>query len=307
MQQIYRIEGRVLNLLVISLFGCNPTVVDGPIAEAHRGAAGYYPQNSRTAMFASLDDGWDGIELDLVLTADGVPVLAHDPWVHTELCTTASGGTIEEQIRIDTFTLEELQEQFVCGGVPDPDFPNAAVIAEPVMALDELIDELYSSQAEVVVHLDLKYEPGWTTTPDVYAEQILRRWTDADLPQRFYVSSPWPDMIEAAEDWSRRNGWEVTSSYSWPLIRRERSTIGQALGLELAATSGADDPIAQALAVDADGMNLNWEVTSRSMVRTAKENGLQVQLWTLNDPATLMHHARWPVDALITDYPGDLP
>lgn len=297
----------MLNLLAITLFGCNEPMMNGPITEAHRGAAGYYPQNSRTAMLASLDDGWQGIELDLVLTADGVPVLAHDPWVHTELCTTASVAPISERVRIDTFTLAELQEQFLWGGVPDPDFPNAAVVAEPVMALDELIEVLYDTQAQTVVHLDMKYEPGWTTTPDVYAEQVLRRWTEADLPQRFYISSPWPDMIEATEDWSRRNGWEVATSFSWPLVRRERSTLGQALGLELGATSGADDPLAQALAVDADGMNLNWELASRSLVRAARDEGLQVQLWTLNDPHALAHHASWPVDALITDYPGDLP
>lgn len=307
MQEIYRIEGRVLNLLAIVLFGCNEAVTDGPIVEAHRGAAGYYPQNSRTAMLASLEDGWDGIELDIVLTADRVPVLAHDPWVHTELCTTASGASIEERVRIDTFRLEELQEGFLCGGIADPDFPNAAVIAEPIMALDELIDELYLSQAEVVVHLDMKYEPGWTTTPDDYAAEVLWRWTAADLPQRFYISSPWPDMVEAAEDWGRRNAWEVDTSLSWPLVRRERSTIGQALGLELGATSGSEDPVAQALAVDADGMNINWELASRSLVRTARDNDLAVQLWTLNDPAVLEHHAAWPVDALITDYPGDLP
>lgn len=298
---------RILQPIALASFLVACTSPGDPLVEAHRGAAGYYPQNSRTAMFQSIEDGFDGIELDLVLTADGVPVLSHDPWVHETLCTYADGRAINERLAIRGFTLAELQSGFLCGGVPDPEHPNAAVEAETPMAFTELVDRLYLDRPEVVVHLDLKFEPAWTDSPDAFAEAVLRPWVEADLPQRFYVSSAFPEMIVATEAWASRAGWDVPTSLSWPPFRRERNSLQQALGFELGATVGTEDAVQAAQASGADGLALQWEVASRAQVRSARRAGLNVQLWTLNDPRALALHAAWPVDALITDYPGDLP
>ncbi len=49
-----------------------------PVAIAHRGACGLYPENTVLAMEKALAYGADMIEFDLRLTRDGVPVLLHD-------------------------------------------------------------------------------------------------------------------------------------------------------------------------------------------------------------------------------------
>ncbi len=46
---------------------------------AHRGASGQYPENTLLAFARSLELGADAIELDVRVTADGVPVVLHDP------------------------------------------------------------------------------------------------------------------------------------------------------------------------------------------------------------------------------------
>lgn len=45
---------------------------------AHRGARGYAPENTMAAFKQALLLGADGIELDIQLTKDGVPVICHD-------------------------------------------------------------------------------------------------------------------------------------------------------------------------------------------------------------------------------------
>lgn len=45
---------------------------------AHRGASGRAPENTLAAFQAALADGTDGIELDIHLSRDGVPVVIHD-------------------------------------------------------------------------------------------------------------------------------------------------------------------------------------------------------------------------------------
>ncbi|MEA2546946.1 MAG: glycerophosphoryl diester phosphodiesterase, partial [Chloroflexota bacterium] len=49
-----------------------------PILFAHRGASGYRPENTLPAFALALEQGATGIESDVWLSADGVPVLVHD-------------------------------------------------------------------------------------------------------------------------------------------------------------------------------------------------------------------------------------
>lgn len=50
-----------------------------PIVIGHRGAAGDYPENTLLSFEAALADGAAILESDVHLTADGVPILLHDP------------------------------------------------------------------------------------------------------------------------------------------------------------------------------------------------------------------------------------
>ena len=44
----------------------------------HRGASGYRPEHTLAAFELALDQGADGIEVDVVMTRDGVPLVRHD-------------------------------------------------------------------------------------------------------------------------------------------------------------------------------------------------------------------------------------
>ena len=98
-----------------------PKLHHSPLIIAHRAGGGQWPQNSRTAVMNSIARAgaqdpakrYHGIEIDIVLTKDGHPVLSHDPWVHETLCQTAAGDPIGERILIRDLTLAELQSQFL--------------------------------------------------------------------------------------------------------------------------------------------------------------------------------------------------
>lgn len=49
-----------------------------PLIIAHRGASAHAPENTAAAFRAAIDAGADGIEFDVQLAADGVPVVIHD-------------------------------------------------------------------------------------------------------------------------------------------------------------------------------------------------------------------------------------
>jgi glycerophosphoryl diester phosphodiesterase len=49
-----------------------------PLVTGHRGAAGVRPENTLAAFTYAAEIGCDGVELDIHLTRDGVPVVIHD-------------------------------------------------------------------------------------------------------------------------------------------------------------------------------------------------------------------------------------
>lgn len=55
-----------------------PSLLDPPIGFAHRGARAHAPENTLDAFALALRLGATGLETDLWLTADGIPVLDHD-------------------------------------------------------------------------------------------------------------------------------------------------------------------------------------------------------------------------------------
>jgi glycerophosphoryl diester phosphodiesterase len=55
-----------------------PSLLDPPITFAHRGARAYAPENTIEAFSLALKLGASGLESDVWVTADGIPVLDHD-------------------------------------------------------------------------------------------------------------------------------------------------------------------------------------------------------------------------------------
>ena len=74
---------------------------DTPLVIAHRTTMGHAPENTLAGIRRALDMGCDGVEIDVRLCADGVPVLIHDDQL--ERTTDATG-------RIADTTLSDLRQ-----------------------------------------------------------------------------------------------------------------------------------------------------------------------------------------------------
>jgi glycerophosphoryl diester phosphodiesterase len=76
---------------------------DGFIIIAHRGASAYYPENTMAAFEAAVDMNAEMIELDVLLSKDGVPVVFHDAVLnnHTNGQGLVSNYTLDELKQLD--------------------------------------------------------------------------------------------------------------------------------------------------------------------------------------------------------------
>jgi len=272
-----------------------------PVIVAHRASASLWPENSRTAIHGSIERGFPGIEFDVTLTRDEVPVLAHDPWLSETLCTTADGAPLSGRVFIQDLTLEELQQGYRCGGVPNPDMPGAEVVADTLMTLDEALDALVAAP-EMLVHVDLKCEPDLTPSAEAFAEQIMGRWEARGLPNPMYVDSGLPAVLDAF----RARG-PVTTSLSWPWFPAGVSPTRIVLDHELITRLGADNWVHAAKRAKADGVVIPYQMADEHLIRMAHHEGLKVQVFSPNTEELLEYFCDWPMDVLITDFPQEAP
>jgi glycerophosphoryl diester phosphodiesterase len=302
-------------VLVFGLAACHASTTDlvkaptekHPLVIAHRAGGGQWPQNSRTAVLNCIaraqdknpQNRYDGLEMDIVLTKDGIPVLSHDPWVHTTLCTTASGDPLRERVLIHDRTLAQLQSDYLCGGVREPDFPQVNPKAEPIMTLDEVLQALKKAP-NMVLYLDVKIDGGLTASAQEYAKAISARWQAAGLSNRLYVEGPSPESLAAYRSVFKTDfvpvlsypAFTVTENFTWTAIKAFLLT-----NLRLRS------PLAEARQAHAGAVAAPTQVITRHAAQEARDNGVQMVLFTPNTRNDLEKYCRWPVDVLITDYP----
>ena len=185
--------------------------------------------------------------------------------------------------------------------MPDPEHPDAEVVADTHLTLDELIDAVDVHDDDgVLLHFDVKYDPERTLDADAFAEEIIGCWNASGLPNPWYMSAGHPDFIRAASG-------RVPRLVHAPPHRPRRRQHGERHRGRAAGQLGVADQIGLARQSGAAGLNVAYQVVDRAVVDAARREGLTVQVWTVNDPALLGFYCRWPVEALITDYPERAP
>ena len=105
---------------------------------AHRGASATAPENTLAAFVLAAELGAAGIEFDVQLSRDGVPVICHDFSVDK---------TTDHTGRVSDFTLEEIK-QMDAGSWFGPEFAG-----ERIPTLEELVDAVGQ---RLLLNLELK-------------------------------------------------------------------------------------------------------------------------------------------------------
>ncbi|HWG92131.1 MAG TPA: glycerophosphodiester phosphodiesterase family protein [Candidatus Thermoplasmatota archaeon] len=135
---------------------------------AHRGASLDAPENTMAAFTLARSQGAHGLELDVRLTRDNVPVVVHDPDLRR-----VAGIPREPR----GMTLAELQAVDV-GGWFSPQFKG-----ERAPTLKEVIAKF----GDLFLDVEIKTDDG--TSPDALVEAVLKELEQAPHPDRVLVSS----------------------------------------------------------------------------------------------------------------------
>lgn len=137
---------------------------DLPAVIAHRGASGQAPENTLAACQLAVEQGAQWLEVDVALSADGVPVIFHDDTL--ERCSNGHGRLLQH-------SLTEL-EQLDCGGWYDEQFAG-----EPILQLQHLLH--FAARHQIGLNLEVK---------PVFGQEQPTVWALASLLHRLPISFP---------------------------------------------------------------------------------------------------------------------
>jgi glycerophosphoryl diester phosphodiesterase len=245
---------------------------DRPFVFAHRGGAAIGPENTVAAFDRGMAAGADGIELDVQLSADGVPVVHHDATLDR---TTNATGSITARSAAELASVDAAFRFGMGAGFP----LRGQGVGIPTLR------EVLRRYPGVRTIIEMKMD-----TPAL-GEAVAHEVRLASAVDRVCLAGYGPRSAAAA----RAALPEAACSASLPEVRTALYRTWARWPVRGVAYGGYQIP-------EAVGRS---RVVSPRFVEYAHRAGLKVQVWIVNEEPEIRRLLGWGVDALISDRPDE--
>ena len=238
----------------------------GPRRIAHRGGGRLAPENTLAAMHEGFARGYRGVEFDVMLTADDVPVLMHDP---------DFGRTIAGRGAVATTRYADLATRDA--GL----WYDARYRDEPVPRYADVV--AFCRANGVWMNVEIKPAPG-------FEERTGRIVGEA-------TGALFADQSSAA-------GWPLFSSFSREALEAARSAaphVPRGLLFGALPPDSIDAAIAAANALDCISIHAEHRRLDADGLARLHDAGFAVLAYTVDDPARVAALTGWGLDAIVTD------
>jgi glycerophosphoryl diester phosphodiesterase len=251
------------------------------------------------------------LELDVVLSADGVPVISHDTAPNPDLTRDASGRWL--QLRGQPFnrlTLDEISAWDVGRINPASRYARDFALQTPkdgqriptLAALFERVHQLGAHRVRFNIELKLHPErPQESPLPEAFVQAVLKVVAAHGMTSRVGLQS---------FDWriqklARKLAPGMPLAYLSAQLPRFNTLSSGAWtdGLRLAQHEDAPSTVA---AAGGKLWSPHFTDLNQKVLERARALELRVIPWTVNDPQDMARLIDWGVDGLITDYPDRL-
>lgn len=281
-----------------------------PLVIGHRGAPNAVPENTLPSFARALEAGAEIVEFDVVQTRDGRAVVTHDFCLNPDFVLNPEGARLDcPSSRVRNLTLDDLRRFRIgaprSGSVAARRHPRQQVMsALTIPRLEETLD-LISAQSGARALIEVKSDPTAsddTAAPVAFVETVLEAVDAAGMAER-----------------------TILQSFDWRVLRIAKAVRPHVARSHLACAAApgapptvypqspwldghADTALMRdlpAAVVGAGGQILalwHLEVTEDLLAR-ARELGIDVFAWTVNDPAAMQRVLSLGLNGVITDAP----
>jgi glycerophosphoryl diester phosphodiesterase len=247
-----------------------------PLIIGHRGASAVAPENTLAAFRRAVEDGADGIEFDVRLSADDVPVVIHD----ADLQRTGANNALVREM-----SSKELQATDV-GSWFNRRFPERARDEYAREGMPTLEDVLRMLNVDLILYIEMKCLPGEAHTLANRVTHLLREY---DLVKRVVVESFTHEAIIAVKQIFQ----EIkTAALFEPSLMRPRPSVKRI--------------IQRSLEVRADEIALASSLVNRRSVEAARHAELPVVVWTVDTRRWARRAFSYNLRAVICNHPAQM-
>jgi len=249
-----------------------------PLSIAHRGCAGEAPENTLPAFERALAQGAGVLESDVHLTRDGVPVLIHDASV--DRVTNGSGAVAE-------LSLEALR-RCDAGYRFSPDGGRSHPYRDRGVTVPSL-EEAFLHFPTARFNLELK--AAGSALIDAALELVVK-----------YRREP-ITLLTSAEDEIMLALRDQLGRLANPIAQgASEHDVREFLRCAAAGIEPPPGPMALQIPPTFAGQPL----VSAPLIEFAHARGVQVHVWTINEPAEMHRLLDLGADGIITDFPARL-
>ncbi len=262
--------------------------------QGHRGCRGYFPENTISGFLHAIDIGVDTLEMDAVISKEGLTIISHEPFMSHEIAMTPDGRLItkaeEEKYNIYKMSYDEIKT-YDTGSRMHPRFFDQINIPTHKPSLIDMAEEVKRKLDEMGLssinyNIEIKRKPKWDKSQHhpnlkIFADIVIRDIRQAgimqtttvqcfDVPTLKYIHEAYP---------------EVKTVY---LVENE-NTHEQNLDL-LGFMPAIYSP--------------DFKLVDKELILLCKNNGMKLIPWTVNELTDIEHMIALEVDGIISDYPN---
>lgn len=302
-----RLSKGTLAALAVALLAALPCAAFD--LQGHRGARGLAPENTLAGFRRALEVGVTTLELDVGMSRDGIPVVAHDPRLNPAFTRDAGGRWIDEPgAPLVSLTLAEIRQHDVGRLRPDTRYARqwpqqVAADGERIPSLAELFERTAAWGAHRIrFNVETKInplDPALTPAPAVFAGAVVETVRRHGMAARTTVQSfDWRTLREVQRLAPEIETAALTVRQRWlDNLADGRWTDG----LLLSDHGGSVPRLVRA--AGARTWSPHHSELDAASLREARSLGLKVVPWTVNEPADIERMLDLGVDGLITDHP----
>ncbi len=253
---------------------------------AHRGGAALRPENTLAAFSAAMAKGYDGAELDVQLSADGVVMVHHDFRLNPALTRYAGGWLSGETPLIKDLGYAALQAYDVGRADPASDYARVhprlvPAEGERIPTLEAVVARVRAAQTAFLLFVELKTADSPESGDPVQLADEVMAVMESYLDGTIFVGFDWRGLKRIKELHAGARCW-----FSTERLESDMRPI-----LEVIAGAGADGWFAH-----------HRNVTAETAAH-ARSLGLRLGAWTVNEPQDMKKLLALDVNAICTDRP----
>jgi glycerophosphoryl diester phosphodiesterase len=230
---------------------------------AHRGAAGYAPENTIAAFDKAVEMKADYIEIDVQRSKDGELVIIHDTTINR---TTDGSGNVKD------LTFHQLRS-FDAGSWMGEEFSG-----EKIPTFDEILDRYHG---KVGILIELKAPELYPGIEEEVAEELKERNLDKPQNEKMIIQS---------------FNFESMKKINSLLPKVP-------VGVLTSSIADTTDEALKEFSTYADYFNPSYRIVTKDLVNRVHSLDMKISSWTVRSQEAADFLLEMDVDAIITDYP----